>query len=531
MTAVRILCRFLGVASLIPFAVLHALASQAEETADAAAFDVLEFVVDGNTVLEARDIERAVYPFLGPGKTIDDVESARAALESAYQRSGYLTVYVDVPEQEVKGGLVRLNVTEGTVDRLRVKGARYYSLGRIRQVMPALAEGEVPYFPDVQQQLASASRSADRKVTPVLKAAAVPGRVDIDLNVEDRSPVHGSIEINNRYTANTDPLRLLGAIRYDNLWQREHSASLQYLMSPEDASQVRVLTGTYVFNAGPGNNVLALYGVRSNSDVAAAGNITVVGRGTITGARYIIPLPTKGSYSHSFTLGVDYKDLTDSLALQGADTLTTPISYVPMSTQYSATQVGKRGVTQGNVSFNFAMRKIFGNQDSEFAARRFDAQANYMYVRADLSREQKLTRGYSVFVRVGGQMASQPLISSEQYFAGGVDSVRGYLEAEALGDDGVMGRLELRTPSFADHLGSVVNTITAHAFLEGAELLLQNPLPGQQGRTRLSSAGLGLRARGPRNLVATADLGWPFEYTRYTSAGDPRLQFRVAYDF
>jgi hypothetical protein len=80
-------------------------------------FDILEFVVEGNRVLEPLAIERAVYPFLGPRRLIRDADAARAALEKAYHQAGYLTVTVDVPEQQVENGIVRLAVTEGRVER------------------------------------------------------------------------------------------------------------------------------------------------------------------------------------------------------------------------------------------------------------------------------------------------------------------------------------------------------------------------------------------------------------------------------
>ena len=133
-------------------------------------FDVMEYVVEGNSVLSALAIEEAVYPFLGPGRGIRDVDAARLALEQAYHKGGYLTVFVDVPEQEVKQGTVRLRVTEGRVERQRVSGATYYALGRIKRLTPELAEGNVPYFPQVQKELAQANRSADRRVTPALRA-------------------------------------------------------------------------------------------------------------------------------------------------------------------------------------------------------------------------------------------------------------------------------------------------------------------------------------------------------------------------
>src|SRR5690606_17282508 len=60
--------------------------------ADAAAapkVNINEYIVRGNSVLDARAIERAVTPYLGPGRSMADVEAARAALQSAYQQQGF----------------------------------------------------------------------------------------------------------------------------------------------------------------------------------------------------------------------------------------------------------------------------------------------------------------------------------------------------------------------------------------------------------------------------------------------------------
>ena len=501
-----------------------------DEEAPKPSFDILEYRVEGNTVLPAIDIERAVYPYLGPGRNIDDVQSAAQALEKTYQTSGYLTVLVGIPEQKVADGVVVLQVTEGTLDRLRVQGARYYSAGHIRALVPSLKEGEVPYFPDVQKDLAVLNRPADRKVAPVLKPSMVPGQVDIDLKVDDKSPLHGSIELNNRYTANTEPLRLSAAVRYDNLWQRQHSASVQVLTSPQDTSQVRVISGNYVFNPGGKDNILALYAVRSDTDVATP-SASIVGRGTITGARYIVPLPARGEVAHSVTLGADYKDFKESERRFAVNNLLPPISYVPLSGGYTAQKRGKKGVSTFNLGTTFGMRDFFGNTDDEFAARRFGAHANFFIVRGDAQRDQILGRGYTLFLRVAGQTASGPLVNTEQYFAGGVDTVRGYLEAETLGDDALAVRVELKSPSLAKRVGNGVDELNAIAFFDAAEVRVQQPLVPIPGRTRLSSAGLGLRARGPGNLAASLDLAWPFESTPRTNAGDMRVHFRVAYDF
>ena len=73
-------------------------------SATAHTFDIWELQVEGNTLLDRVLVERAVYPFLGQNKTVNDVEAARQALEIFYRDSGYATVVVDIPEQEVKAG-------------------------------------------------------------------------------------------------------------------------------------------------------------------------------------------------------------------------------------------------------------------------------------------------------------------------------------------------------------------------------------------------------------------------------------------
>src|ERR1700733_2593851 len=50
----------------------------------ATTFDLNEIRVDGSTVLPQEQVEETVYPFLGPGKSADDVEAARKALQDAY---------------------------------------------------------------------------------------------------------------------------------------------------------------------------------------------------------------------------------------------------------------------------------------------------------------------------------------------------------------------------------------------------------------------------------------------------------------
>ena len=231
-------------------------------------------------------IEETVYPFLGPGRTANDVEQARAALEKAYQDKGYQTVSVQVPQQTATRGIVVLQVSEQPVGRLRVRGSRYFSPQKIKEGAPSLAEGSVPKFSDVTRDIIALNQLPDRRITPGLRAGFEPGTVDVDLTVKDTLPLHGSLELNNRYSADTKPLRLNGSVSYNNLWQLGHSIGVSFQISPENINQVKVFSGYYVARI-PGVPWLSFsaVGVKQESNVSTLGGIAVAGRGEVLSAR------------------------------------------------------------------------------------------------------------------------------------------------------------------------------------------------------------------------------------------------------
>lgn len=499
---------------------------QAEE--QNAPFDILEYRVEGNTVLPIGKVEEAVYPFLGEARSVDDAEKARAALEKAFHDAGYLTVFVNIPEQKVDGGVVRLEVQEGKVEKLRVVGSRYYALGAIKERVPEFAEGNVPYFPAVQKQLASVNGTPDRQVAPVMRPGKSPGKVEVDLKVQDKLPFHGGIELNNRYSANTTHTRLNGSMRYDNLWQRDHSIGISFQVTPENTDETKVLSATYLIPTG--GDYWALYGVISKSDVSAVGDVSVIGNGNIYGLRYIHPLPGLEGYSHSLTLGIDYKDFQETTALQGADSFNTPISYLPFYLGYDGTLQDADSTTQINMGLTFSVRGL-GNEVQEFADKRFLAKPDFAYVRAELKHTMQLYKGWQLFANVTGQLANQPLISSEQFAVGGMDTVRGYLESNSLGDHGANATLELRTPPLAKYLSDQITDLHALAFYDAGHVRIRDPLPGQIESYDLASLGLGLYLKGWHGLFGALDYARALKSAGQVDEGDSRLHFRIGYDW
>lgn len=505
-------------------------ANPAGSTEAAPRFDVWEYRVDGNSALDPRVIEKTVYPFLGPAKSIGDVEAARTALEKAYHDAGFGAALVDIPEQDVNEGIVFLKVGEGRVDRLKVTGSRYYSLGRIKSGVPALAQGKALNLNEVQDQLGKlAGESPDRKITPVMRAGKTPGTVEVELAVEDELPLHGSLEMHGKNSANTSRLRLAGMLRYDNLWQRFHSVSLQYQVSPEDYSNLEVWSGTYVMPIDFLDARLVFYGVGldSLSAISTVGSMGVVGNGNIYGLRLVKPLPSSDQdFSHNVTLGWDYKDFGQITASQSS-----PVTYSPFYLSYGGNlNYGGGSQTTFNLEADFSIAGL-GNEAKEFENKRHGATPDYVYVAGDIRHTQALPGDVRLLGRLAGQVSESRLINNEQFGAGGWQSVRGYHETEQLGDDGVNASLEVYTPDLAPLTFDGFNQLRFLAFADIARLWIHHPLAGTPSRYDLSSAGAGFRLQMFRHVIGELDWAYPFSNSGLVRAGEQRLDFRMAYEF
>jgi hemolysin activation/secretion protein len=494
-----------------------------------ARFFIGEYRVKGAHKLPKLEVEEAVYPFLGPGRTADDVEHARAALEDAYKAKGYQTVSVQVPPQQPTSGVIVLQVTESPVGRLRVKGSRFYSPREMKREVPSLAEGTVPNFNAVTDEIVGLNQLPDRRVNPTLHAGVTPGTVDIDLNVTDTLPLHGALELNNRYSPDTTELRLNASISYSNLWGLGHSIGFSTQLAPERIGDAEVYSAYYLARI-PGVNWLSLLaqGTKQNSNVSTLGGTGVSGRGEIAGGRAIINLPIGKSFYHSFTFGFDYKHYTQNVTVGGNEILT-PITYYPLDLDYSATWAPPGSTTTLDAGVTFNLRGL-GSSEAEFDFNRFKASGNFSYFRGDLSHMHELPAGWQIFGKAQGQAASGPLLSSEQFNAGGLSTVRGYLESEVLGDDAIFGSIELRTPSLIPNRG-IGNEWRLYLFAEGGWVNLQEALPEQDSDFSLASIGAGTRLHLYNHFNGSLDLGVPLISQTQSKAWDLLLTFRVWADF
>jgi hemolysin activation/secretion protein len=106
-------------------------------------------------------------------------------------------------------------------------------------------------------------------------------------------------------------------------------------------------------------------------------------------------------------------------------------------------------------------------------------------------------------------------------------TVRGYLEREALGDNGVSGTLELRTPLTGGLLrfsrakaGGALDRMQFLVFADAGYVEREDALPNEEGPVTLFSAGAGLRWSIAERAQIRFDVGVPIVETTVESVPD-----------
>jgi len=549
----------------LPFAMALAIGVPAAAAAQEApreappTFMIAAIDVSGVTKLSNAEIERLIYPHLGPDRTNEDVIAAQKALQEAYAAKGLEAVEVEIPVQPnetFSQGIVQLVVHETPLGKVQVVDAKHHSAETARAQVPSLVEGQPINITSLQRDIAEANRFPDRQISPKFKPGTVPGTVDVDLQVEDSAPIHASIELNNDNSPNTEPLRLSGTVSYSNILGEGHTLSVTSSLSPQDTDQSAVVSASYNAPMIGTPWSFLIYGYKSNSNVAALGGTNVLGNGYQIGLRAIYRLPGDRLFQQ-ISFGPDFKSFKENISLDGRPLQPTQIRYVPVVAEYAMSGGEDQstfgltfGVTAGLrvVKRHACFENTFdgppppevatcmigsevGLVADQFTGRAIDASENFVHFNLDLNYTQSLVQDFQVALRFSGQLADSSLVTNEQFSIGGMSSVRGYYVSEAVGDDGFNSSIELRTPDWGTSIGSFVDSLRLFTFLDTGYARVRAPATGQDDVFRIAGAGGGFRLQLFKLATGEFVIGVPLRRGPVSGRGDPRYSFSLKGEF
>lgn len=471
-------------------------------------FAIERFEVSGDTLLGADKVQSLVAPFTGKQKDFGDVQRALEALEGAYRELGYAVIQVQLPEQDITRGVVRFNIKQPKIGKVVVEGNEHFSTENVRRSLPTVKEGATPNSNEIARNLQIAGEHPIKQTSVLLRSGAGEDLVDVNVRVNDDRPWRLVATLDNSGTADTGYKRLGLGFQHTNLFDRDHTLSLQYITSPSNLDQVSIYGFGYHIPYYRLNSSLDLYAGYSDVDSGTVGNLfTVSGKGTIYGARWNYYLPKAGDIDHKVYFGLDYRAFQNNVALGGVGGFVPDITIHPVSVGYS----GIKRMTASEWSFNASLSQNFagGNDgtDADFARTRINAKGNYTILRAGTSFSHAFRNEWQGRVAITAQYTENSLVPGEQFGIGGEGTVRGYLPREAANDRGYASQLELYTPNLAGQMGLGDKWRTRLVgFYDFGAVSRNNALPGELQGKYLASTGIGMRLSYGKSVSLRLDL-------------------------
>lgn len=495
------------------------------------AFEITRFEVTGNTLLDPAAVQALLSGFTGKQRDFGYVERAVVALEGAYKKRGFSLVKVILPEQELNGGVVHLQVIETRLGKVSVKGNVSHSNANIRRSLPAVVEDTMLNTDLLSANLRMANENPSKKIDVRLQSGSQPGVVDAAVQVADEKTWSVGAVVDNSGFETSGRTHVTAQYQNFNLWGLDHLFSLQYTTSVEDPSKISVYGAGYHIPLYSHADSLDFYGSYStvNAGSVSAGifDLTVSGAGSVVGTHFNHDFPRIGHYESRLVVGFDRKAFRNDVELLGTQ-LGGDVTVDPLSLSYAGTWT----LPAGNFNFYLTgVRNIPGGSqagDSNFTAARSGAQTGYSLLRYGVGFYRPLTGDWLLRLTVNGQETRDALVSGEQFGVGGAASVRGLQERELADDKGITANAEVYTPNLCAAVPGGATHCTALAFFDDGYLSRNDALPGESSHASVNSAGIGFRLTNGRMLSLQLDYGRVVSASDGQLRGDQRLHALLA---
>jgi hemolysin activation/secretion protein len=382
-------------------------------------------------------------PYLGKKVSQADLVTIAQAIGDLYRTAGFHLSRAIIPPQDIADGHVRVQVIEGSITEVSLKGDGAEQFGVRPLLDPVLAE-HPSRLPTLERQL--------------LLINGWPGVRILDSALEEIGETTGRF----RLVIYLKTWHIYAWAGADNLgsasvgpWQTYASGALNSYLLPGDTLALNLSTiandprqlgfGRLSYDAPVGTDGVRIGASALYSEVHPGDWRRLFNDRTQTEAfeahASIVPLQSVKS-SLVLTAAAAFSDVSERDMF--GPIYDDHIRTVSLSSDYRL-QDGFAGTNYATLTYRQGL-DIFGASkfgDDDFISR-FGAAPNFSVLDFYFTRYQTLFGNFSAKIAMASQTASGPLYTSQQFYLGGAAFGRGYGAAELSGDNGLAGSFELR---------------------------------------------------------------------------------------
>lgn len=467
------------------------------------------FRIAGLAAERAAPLLPALQKYVGPAKTLADLEDAAKDVEVALQRQGLFLAQAYVPEQNLTDGIVTLQVLPGRIGAVKVEvepGVKVAPefMDRIVAILRGnpIAEREL-----VERALFTLGDLRGITATSSLTPGDKVGQADLTVKVSAAKGSAYSYDIDNGGSIFTGRVRLNGGVEWFNLAGRGDVASIKAQLTTNGGSQfVRAAWLTPINERGTKLGLAASFlKYKLGSSLEA---LDADGTAAALSVQLLHPLVRSRNSNLFLTSSFDLRNFDDRVN-------TLPLKIKKGVTGYfTFGAVGDFRDTFGgggisNYSANLVAGKLKIKTEDEFvldqSADGFKTNGTYAKIVLTGSRLQVLPNKDYLYFSGSAQVSNKNLDSSEKFSLGGPNGVRAYPAPESPSDEGAIVGWEYRKPlSFESMPGDWVFALFGDY---GVGRVHQKALLGDtsDNTRKLFGHGVGLTYGGANGLIVK---GW-----------------------
>jgi hemolysin activation/secretion protein len=459
-------------------------------------FILKEVKITGSTVFKPEDFRKTYKPYLNKKVTFQDMQDVSAKIESMYREKGYFTTIVNIPQQEIKDGVIEIGIAEGKMGQLDIEGNKWFSTDFIKKFIHS-KKNEILNIKTLTRDILRLNKNPDLEIRTVISPGKDPQTSDISLKVDGKFPWHVGFLEDNRGSRLTGKYRSMFTFRSSNVSGFGDTVFVNTLYSGNsfgESVSYNIPVGTYGTKFG----LDATYFKMKLGKEYKSYDIT--GTSQIYSPYFSWELALSEVFEAYVDLGMDIKSIKKKMAgdVTANDQLRTPYFGFDFS------KIDPGGQTTFSPKFNFGTSDFLGASSRNHpTSSRAGTGGFFFKYEQSLNRLQKMPLESYVSIRTQLQLASHTLASSEQFQLGGADSVRGYPEGDYLADAGGVVSFDWVFPMYAIPKSWKLpgeNTplryqIEPVIFADIGGGKLKKVLPGENKNKFLAGVGGGLRLR------------------------------------
>lgn len=480
----------------------------------------------GSTAFSPEELQAAVASFIGKEATFEDLLAIRAAITTLYTQKGYTTSGAFLPPQDVTNGVVQVQVVEGAIEKIEIEGLRRLRTSYVRSRLNLATQPPVN-INRLQEALQLLQvNPLISNVQAELSAGTAPGLSVLKLTLREAQPLTTSFLVENRDTPNVGSIRGTVSIAHNDLLGFGDHFSVDYGVTK--GVNVYKISYELPVNARDGSLRLSYNNIDARiieAPFSAAGIKADASNLSIGFSQPIVKTATS-----EFIVGLSL-DLRRSQSYLLGDV---PFSFPPLPesekgrTRLNVLRFSQEWLNRSTTQVLSARSQFsFGLDAFDATVSNSGADGSFTSWLGQFQWVQLLGKETILIARTAAQLSFDSLLPLEQFSVGGIETVRGYRQAELFTDNGIAGSLEVLFPIVRKSSG--IGAIQLVPFFD-IGTAWNNKGPALTPNT-IATLGLGLRWQLDPFFSARIDWGFPLisVKNRGDSLQDNGISFSIRY--